>query len=209
MTYDAARQRVVLFGGYGPFGESNDTWLWNGSNWTQAASAQNPAPRTGHAMAFDQARGVVVMFGGMRGAPPVFYSDTWLWDGASWQQALPATSPTARSGLALAYDRGLDMVVMVGGTGGKDLTATSWDYDFRKETWTWDGSTWTQQFPENQPGPAYTPTAFYDELRHALTVQLGDDLTCLSRGPKSFRLLANRRLFEGFSLGRRFVDRSH
>jgi hypothetical protein len=77
---------------------------------------------------------------------------------------------------------------MIGGTGGKDVTDTSWNYDFRRETWTWDGSAWTQQFPENQPGPAYTTAAVWDATRQALTVHLGDDLTCASRGPKTLRL---------------------
>jgi len=37
-----------------------------------------------------------------------------------------------------------------------------------------------------------------------LTVQLGDDLTCVSRGPKSFRLSANRPMSDGFSFGKRW-----
>ncbi len=38
MAYDAAQSNVVLFGGYlsntSPF-RSNDTWVWNGTTWTQ------------------------------------------------------------------------------------------------------------------------------------------------------------------------------
>jgi hypothetical protein len=33
MAYDAARQEVVLFGGYRP-GVVGDTWTWDGSTWT-------------------------------------------------------------------------------------------------------------------------------------------------------------------------------
>ena len=78
---------------------------------------------------------------------------------------------------------------MVGGYGGKDIQANgTWNYDFHLETWIWDGAAWTQQFPENQPGPAYTLGAAYDETRQALIVHVGDDLTCDSRGPKTFVL---------------------
>ena len=77
---------------------------------------------------------------------------------------------------------------MIGGYGGKDVTDTTWNYDFRRETWLWNGQTWTQQFPAIQPGPAYTIGATWDDTRQALTVHLGDDLTCISRGPKTFLL---------------------
>jgi hypothetical protein len=35
LASDAARQQVVLFGGYRP-GLSGDTWTWDGSTWTLA-----------------------------------------------------------------------------------------------------------------------------------------------------------------------------
>src|SRR6185369_4207126 len=43
-----------------------------------------PAPRTGHATAYDAAHGTVVLFGG-RGAPGLL-SDTWNWDGTVWRR---------------------------------------------------------------------------------------------------------------------------
>ena len=46
MAYDAVRQRVVLFGGWGSSGRRlNDTWEWDGVNWTQATPTQSPAAR--------------------------------------------------------------------------------------------------------------------------------------------------------------------
>lgn len=78
---------------------------------------------------------------------------------------------------------------MIGGYGGKDVTATSWNYDFHKETWLWDGAEWQQLFPENQPRAAYTLGTAYDTVKQALTVHVGDDLTCVSRGPKTLLLI--------------------
>jgi hypothetical protein len=142
-------------------------------------------------MAFDATRGETVLFGGFLSQPtPTWYSDTWVWNGKAWQQKLTPTPPPGRSGHVLAYHPALQSVVMIGGAGGKDVDSTNgtWYYDFRRETWTWNGQAWTQQFPANQPGPAYSIGAAYDDTTQALTVHLGDDLTCISRGPKTFHL---------------------
>jgi len=189
MAYDAARQQVVLFGGYGDSGELNDTWLWDGVNWSQAATVQSPRARFGHSLAYDPVRGEMVLFGGMAGGgTPTWFSDTWAWDGSAWHQKSVADPPAARFLHALAWDPVLSAVVMIGGAGGKDVTGQTWYYDFRREVWTWDGTAWTEQFPEGQPGPAYYIGAAWDDARQALTVHVGDDLTCASRGPKTFAL---------------------
>ncbi len=189
MAYDAVNGNVVLFGGSGMQGELDDTWIWDGVNWAQASSHTSPLPRSGHGMTFDAGQGQVVLFGGMKGSGvPTWFSDTWVWEGQNWQPKSVATPPAARTDMVLAYHPALRAVVMIGGTGGKSVTASGWNYDFRKETWLWDGERWTQQFPEGQPGPAYTLGAAYDESLQALTVHLGDDLTCVSRGPKTLHL---------------------
>lgn len=77
--------QILLFGG-AEFGTNvtnlNDTWLWNGSQWEQL-QVEGPPPRVHPAMAFDQAREVVVMTGGSNG-PNAILTDTWEWDGTTW-----------------------------------------------------------------------------------------------------------------------------
>src|SRR5205814_2490265 len=79
MIYDAARQRVVLFGGDSLgaplFG---DTWEWDGENWTQVQD-MGPSARVFHAMAHDSSRGRSVLFGGQTAVGLI--GDTWEWDG--------------------------------------------------------------------------------------------------------------------------------
>src|SRR5437763_10211951 len=98
MAYYAATRTVVLFGGV--TGKNNrvttylnDTWLWDGSTWAHAHPATAPGPRTGASMAYDGARGKLVLFGGGNG---VQRDDTWTWDGSTWTRQHPATSPPAR-----------------------------------------------------------------------------------------------------------------
>src|SRR5262249_11900066 len=45
-AYDAAREVVVLFGGYDAAATAmqDDTWLWNGSAWTEVLPAPEPSP---------------------------------------------------------------------------------------------------------------------------------------------------------------------
>ncbi len=64
MAYDAARQRVVVFGGVsvGTAAVSGETWEWDGTGFTRLLP-DGPG-RALHAMTFDAARGRVVMFGG-------------------------------------------------------------------------------------------------------------------------------------------------
>lgn len=153
MAYDAARARVVLFGGLDGRGELGDTWSWDGTvaAWTKMAPETSPSPRHGHAMAYDAARGEVVLFGGRDGSGVL--ADTWTWDGTAWTKRLPALSPPATFGASLAYDAGTAAVRLLA-TGG---------------LWTWDGSSWTRT--EDFPGPVRTEAALaYDPGRGALVV---------------------------------------
>src|SRR5262245_18475867 len=82
--------------------------------------------RANHAMAYDSARGVTVLFGGYgRG---VETTNTWEWDGSTW--ALGATSgPSARSGAAMAYDSARGVMVLFGGMTGSSYDAATWEWD--------------------------------------------------------------------------------
>ena len=69
MAYDAARQEVVLFGGLDGTGfPLVDTWIWNGTNWTERHPAPSPSSRYNPAVAYDGARKEVVLFGGSTGS---------------------------------------------------------------------------------------------------------------------------------------------
>jgi hypothetical protein len=93
MAYDAARAEVVLFGGCCSGGLLNDTWIWDGTTWTEQHPTTSPSARSGMGMAYDAARGEVVLFGGYNGG---LLNDTWTWDGTTWTEQHPTTSPSAR-----------------------------------------------------------------------------------------------------------------
>ena len=159
MAYDSARERVVLFGGYSNDASSfNDTWEWDGSFWVKKIpSPPIPLPRAEHAMAYDSARGRVVLFGGWvwSGGGEAF-GDTWEWSGARWVQRATA-GPSPRRGHAMAYDATRNRVVLFGGS-------PSYTTNNYGDTWEWDGATWTQRATSG-PSPRHGHAMAYDSVR--------------------------------------------
>lgn len=138
MVYDNDHGLTVLFGGVntsnGPFG---DTWIWNGNSWTEVSPATSPDARQHQAMSYDSVRAVTVMFGGRNGVTSgVLFDDTWEWDGSLWTQRSPTSIPPGRSAFAMAFHELENKTVMFGGYQGDSIS-------FLNDTWTWDGSDWT------------------------------------------------------------------
>jgi hypothetical protein len=151
MAYDAATGNVVLLADTNPA----ETWTWDGSTWTEQQPATSPPPRVYAAMAYDAATGDVVLFGGqsiVNGGP---LADTWVWDGSTWTQQQPATSPSARESASMAYDAATGNVVLFGGETVKGVRPYG-------NTWVWDGSTWTEQHPATSAGAREAASMAYD-----------------------------------------------
>ena len=192
MAYNPVAKRIVMWGG-----DSNDTntWEWDGTNWEKKTSPTAPTLREAPAMAYDAARDEILLFGGVSdmwsGKLPTFYNDTWVWNGSEWKQRKTVKSPSPRTGAKIQYDPDLGQVVLIGGYGGKGIGTTApytFTYDYREETWTWDGSDWTQQFPDKSPEFSYNYGLDYDPASKQLTAHLGDDLHCADRGPRTYVL---------------------
>ncbi|HLK69186.1 MAG TPA: kelch repeat-containing protein [Bryobacteraceae bacterium] len=145
MVFDAARQQIVLFGG-GTELTFGDTWVWDGTDWTQKFPANSPPARQGVAMAYDAARQQVVLFGGLSASGTIL-GDTWTWDGNNWTQQHPATSPSARVNHQMAYDEARQETVLFG---GEDFA----NDDMISTTWVWNGGNWIARTPVAfPPGP--------------------------------------------------------
>ncbi|HEX5052526.1 MAG TPA: kelch repeat-containing protein [Planctomycetota bacterium] len=126
LAWDAARDRVLLFGGTSAGGSLADTWEWDGSQWTQALPGLAPSARSGHAMTYDPTLGHVIVFGGTDAASAL-QSDTWQWDGSSWTPA--ATSgPGARSSLGMITDSLRRRTVLFGGALATGESLETWEY---------------------------------------------------------------------------------
>jgi Galactose oxidase, central domain len=170
MAYEPATGTVLLFGG---IDQSNatfgDTWRWNGitKTWTRLNPKHNPPPRRAP-LAHDGATGTIVLFGGESGFCPtctnITYGDTWVWNGTDWHQRLPVTSPPPRSLASLAYDRTLGRLVLFGGA------QASSGSPYYNDTWTWDGTNWTQLSLVVAPPARYAFGMAYDPRERALVI---------------------------------------
>lgn len=131
MAYDSDRGVCVQFGGVNFLDQINgETWEWNGTTWTLAATT-GPSPRSDHRMVYDSARKVTVLFGG--NDPQVPFSnrnDTWEWDGSSWtQRQFAGAAPTARTQFGMAFDASRSRTVLYGGIATQIYYGDTWEYD--------------------------------------------------------------------------------
>ena len=53
-------------------------------------------------------------------------NDTWLWDGADWQQLSPASSPAERESFGMAFDELHQQTVIFSGQSGRSLLRDTW-----------------------------------------------------------------------------------
>lgn len=163
MTYDSARQRVVLFGGWATgLNYLQDTWEYDGTTWVEVGdgSPTAPPPRGFHSLAYNPVTQRSVLFGGILGelSQTTYFNDTWEWNGSSWAQAAPqGTLPPIRAYTTLTFDGSLGKVVLFGG------------FEFGSgrlnDTWTWDGQSWALQNTPNFCTARQAHAVVYDSSR--------------------------------------------
>jgi hypothetical protein len=168
LAYDEHRRRVIALYpdaeqvGLGALPPCR-TFEHDGRRWHRVRTAFTPENRSGHALAYDAGRRRTVLFGG-------YYNlaDTWEYDGVAWQRRSPTTSPSGRDSHAMAYDRARGQVVLFGGR-----TRVSGSDVLLSDTWTYNGTTWTQVTPAHAPTQRYRAAMAYDEVRGRLVLHGG------------------------------------
>ncbi|MFH2009213.1 MAG: kelch repeat-containing protein [bacterium] len=108
----------------------------------------------GHAMAYDSARQVVVLFGGASGGSVL--GSTWEYDGNRWQEVLTTGSPYPVTGAAMVYDAARSRIVLFGGANGGQFYDNTWEYD---------GAAWTQVVVSTPPEARWLHSLAFDSAR--------------------------------------------
>jgi Galactose oxidase, central domain len=180
MAYDAAGQ-VVLFGGTGstqpqaaadpPAKSTTPTTAVTGTSDTSTssdtASVSTPSVSTPSVSA-PSVSASSVGASSVGAGPLISLKDTWLWNGTSWVVAA-GPGPAARSDAAMAYDSTTAQTLLFG---GQSDPAGSSPSHLLADTWTWNGSRWSQQRPKTTP-PARASATLSDGPNLASAVLFG------------------------------------
>lgn len=182
-AYDPVRGRFVLFGDIvgtdEPCTFCPATWQLAGRHWTDATPADpegdgNPGGRELHAMAYDVARGVTLLFSGGR----VPSDDLWAFDGFSWARIRPTDFemngfPAPRFRHAMAYDPRNRSVLVYGGCA--QSAANDACSERLGDIWSYNGATWrnlcgTPGCQATAPAARYGAEMVYDEARRTMLI---------------------------------------
>lgn len=182
MVFDPSAGESILFGGTSAFDrgtqtayESNETWAWTGTRWTQRFPVHSPSPRSAHAMSYDSLRDRIMLFGGRyqtgTGSDRKlnFLGDTWVYENGDWRELALDPAPSPRHLSSMAYDPIRDRTILYGGT---TLASDGETAVVLADTWEFDGTRWTRV--NNDQVKVGNPALVYDAARDQM-ILLGTD----------------------------------
>ena len=101
-------------------------------------------------MAFDAARGEIVMTGGINDGK------TWIWNGTDWAERVTVTPAPDLSGGPLAYDPDHQSVLAYAPNTSR--------------TWRWDGADWSNVTPASMPVARFGAVMVADATEHVVSL---------------------------------------
>ena len=171
LTYDNENDRLILFGGskvlFGqvpdPQNLLNDTWQFKSNQWEMLTTNDAPEPRAEAAMAYDEHRKAIVLFGGyyIEEGGYIKLNDTWEFYDNDWH-LISNEGPSERHGVAMAYDTENKSVILFGGS-----TVDRQYGESMGETWKWNGKEW-RKLEIEQPAGIFNASMVYDTDRKEL-----------------------------------------
>ena len=164
--YHEVLEQVVLANGGPEQGKPSEDplelWGWDGERWSLIRADENgPRWRNWPAVAYDSARDVLVIHGGLQNRNSL--DETWEWDGESWAR-YDGDGPGAREGALMLYDPVRAEMIMFGGS--------TPDLEIHGDTWAWAGERW-RQVSDTGPAARFPGGIVYDAARHEVLLYSG------------------------------------
>jgi hypothetical protein len=145
--------RLLISHGFTFEGRFDDTWAFDlaATGWTDISSveATRPLRRCLHEQVWDDAHGVMLLYGGCSsGYGPCPQGDLWTYapSSATWTEATPAVGPAARSNPALVAAAGT--VLLVGGLTEAGYVDDAWVGTLADGVFTWEQVAAATEGPE-------------------------------------------------------------
>lgn len=161
MSYDRARSRTVLYGGFSinPPEELRDIWEWNGTVWSRASASVATGSATG--VAYDEKGAATYLL--TRQTSTSYFMDAW--NGTSLTRKT-STVPDC-----------VFQPIAIGGAQGGLLSTAYCESAGAMQTWRFDGTTWTRLTGTQPTGPRINFTMSYDRDRDRVVLFGGESLS--------------------------------
>jgi hypothetical protein len=168
--------------GDGVTAKTHATVAWQRLAGDSASAALSPSGRVGFAVAYDNARGVTWLFGGVsetltgEGLPTD--NRLWEWNGTRWSVRDPDVGghwPTPRTNHRLVYDPVRDRVVLFGGWNTEEFYPGTWEWDPAREIWLELESDDPNLRDPSQPPPRFEPAVGFDPVTQRVVLTGGVD----------------------------------
>jgi len=161
MTWQSSDNTILYTGGIcATSGSTEETYTWDGTNWTKVELTSFAGLYFGSALTFDADRGNAVLFGGAPASGSLL-STTFTFADKAWLAVGDINYPVPRSLFTFTTDPAHKVVYLFGGL--NDATVF---YDF----WTYQNGMFRPQTQSNQPSDCSSPIAAYDSDRSKLVV---------------------------------------
>jgi len=123
LAFDQGRNQLLLLDSSAA---GATTWTFDGKAWKKINTAAAPQEDWGGGFAYDPRNGTTILFGGgYMGSP---YGATWEWNGNTWTQLHPASSPPAGFAV-MAFDAATQQMILLAENG---------------TAWTWANRNWSR-----------------------------------------------------------------
>ncbi|MCX5999762.1 MAG: kelch repeat-containing protein [Chloroflexi bacterium] len=193
-VYDAANDRLIVFGGMSSSQCFNDTWvLTNASgaagstSWISLATSGMTAPARYSVVAgYNSAKNILIVFGGVDSSGYI-KMDLWLLTNANglegtaptwFNLVLGGTAPSTRLGTASAYDEANDNMIFFGGGSYAESGATLYDEIWVIRDVTSSSPSWCElSAVGTSPSARRDASAVYDAANNRMIVFGGNTST--------------------------------
>jgi hypothetical protein len=181
VAFDTRRNRVVMFGGFGPDGTVRsmygDTWEYDGRTWFDRSPAGGPpaapTPRSGAGMIYDPIQDRTYLYSGYGQDPIITTLDKWLdelwaWDGnaGTWTSLSNFGSPGGRAYHSMAWDPSRSVMLVFGGEANTVQLQDIWE----RQAFTPTAGSWTNRTPGSPPPSRAAAASAYDSIRARFVV---------------------------------------
>ena len=172
--YDPGSGLVVLYGGHVARGaeegvSGDDTWTWNGEDWTPVSGADQPSHRDGPRLV---TAGDNLLLVAGHDFNVTYYGDAWRWTGRAWMPADRLPRPPGRGSPTVAWSPSDSSLFLFGGTGLDPAVGPGNSGKPLGDAWKLRDGAWTQ-LTGTGPPPLPNSNAVWDPNTGAILVMLG------------------------------------